>query len=360
MSSAKLRVALVGAGGIATASHIPAYQALSDQCEIVGIADVDFETAKRVADKFGIPKAFASHEELYANCELDAVTVTTPNRFHLEPTLHALEKGIHVLCEKPLGMDGAQAAEMVLAARKAKRILQVGLQLRFSGPVSFAKKYCESGKMGEIYYAKAHAMRRRGVPSWGVFIDRDKQGGGPLIDIGVHILDLTLYLMGNPTPVSVSARTWDHLGKNPNLYNSFGEYDRTKFTVEDFATGFIRLEGGKVISLESSFMANQAEDLYQSQLFGTDSGLLLKPFDAANGVEIYTESDKQQFNLKPTNIPKVENAQIPAVQSFLNAVKGDSACVTPGEHGHVLNAIFDAMYKSSETEHEEPVMLQAL
>lgn len=357
MSGSKLRVGIIGCGGITVASHLPAYGRLTDQAEVVAVADVDSAVAEKVRGDFSIAKAYGDYEEMIRKEGLDAVTVATPNRFHLEPTLAALKAGVHVLCEKPLGMNGEQAGQMVKLAKEKGKILQVGLQLRFAGPVQFAKTFCDQGKAGDQYFARAQALRRRGVPSWGVFIDRDKQGGGPLIDIGVHILDLTLYLMGNPKPLSVSAQTWDTLGKDPNLYNAFGEYDRSKFTVEDFAVGLIRLEGGKVVSLESSFMANQSGDPFQTQLYGTKAGLLLRPTDP-NGLELYTEHDRQLFDLKPANIPKVADAQTEAVGAFLKAVRGEDKCPTPGEQGYMLNAIFDAMYKSAETGKEEPVLYE--
>ncbi len=152
---------------------------------------------------------------------------------------------------------------MVRAARKSGLILQVGMNNRFTGPAQFMKQYIDDGNLGDVYYARAQALRRRGVPGWGVFIDKEKQGGGPLIDIGVHILDLTLHFMGFPKPVSASGMTWNHLGTNPALFNNWGDYDRAKFTVEDFAVGLIRFDNGAVVVLESSFMGNLEGDPFQ-------------------------------------------------------------------------------------------------
>lgn len=356
----KLRVGIIGCGGIATASHLPAYKNLTDQAEVVALCDVKKDVAEAAGAKFGVAKIYTDHQVMLKAEGLDAVTIATPNLDHYQGTLDALNAGVHVLCEKPLAMDGNQAKEMVQLAKAKNLVLQVGLLLRFGGPVQFAKAYTDAGHTGTVQYARAQALRRRGVPSWGVFIDKAKQGGGPLIDIGVHILDLTLYLMGYPKPISVSAQTWDTLGKDSAVFNGFGEYDRSKFTVEDMAVGFIRCEGGQTVVLESSFMANLEKDLFQTQLFGTQSGIYLNPNDPVNGVEIYTERDRQLFNSKPANIPKVADMQTEAIRSFIASIHGEAECKVPGYHGYVLNAIFDAMYASSATGKEVPVNLESI
>jgi len=217
------------------------------------------------------------------------------------------------------------------------------------------KDYIQTGAMGDIYYARAQALRRRGVPAWGVFIDKEKQGGGPLIDIGVHILDMTLHLMGYPKPVSASGKTWDMLGKNPELYNFWGSYDREKFTVEDFAVGLIKFDNGAVVVLESSFMSNLEGDPFQSQLFGTKAGAIVKPYGGEDAIKIYTEANQQLFNLTPANVPHVESAHTAEIQAFVDAILNDKPSPVPGENGLILNAIFDALYKSSETGKEESV-----
>lgn len=349
-----IKIGIVGAGGIARGHHIPAFQKLTDRCQLQAIADVNLEVAQSLAKDAGIPHVFASHLELLAGTDVDVVIVTTPNRFHFQPTVDSLNAGKHVLCEKPMGMNGEEARQMVEASKKNGRVLQVGLQLRFSGAANFLFDFIKRGEMGDIYYARAQALRRRGVPGWGVFIDKEKQGGGALIDIGVHILDLTLAAMDYPKPVSASAGSWNLLGTNPDLYNSSGDYDRSKFTVEDFAAGIVRFENGAMLSVESCFMANLGGNMMQTQLFGSKAGALLLP--GAPALTLYGESGKQLLDMTPANIPTVD-AAVKAASSFFDAVEGKSPCVVTGEHGYVLNAIMDALYASAESGHEEHVKL---
>lgn len=354
--SDKLKIGIIGSGGIAQGCHIPGYRSVPDQCEVIWACDVNPDTAKAAAEKFDIPKTTTDYHDVLNDPEIDAVSIATPNKFHLQPTLDALAAGKHVLCEKPLAMNAAEARQMARAAKDSGKILHVALQMRFAGSVRFMRQYIEAGHMGDIYYARAQALRRRGVPGWGVFIDKELQGGGPLIDIGVHILDMTLHLMGHPKPVSASAKTWDYLGKNPELSNPWGEYDRSKFTVEDFAVGLIKFDNGAVVVLESSFMGNMDGNPFQTQLFGTKAGAVVKGW-GDDSVRIFTEQDKQVFNLTPINVPEVESSHTDEVKAFVDAVRNGKPSPVPAEHGLILNAIFDAMYASSESGREELIDL---
>ena len=352
--SKKLKIGLIGAGGIAKGLHLPAYAAVPDLCEVVAVCDINKDVAKEAAEKYDIKTVTTDYKDIVSNKEIDAVSVTTPNAVHMQPTIDCLNAGKHVLCEKPLAMNGDEARKMCKAAKDSKKILMVALPNRFNGPARFMKQYIDDGRMGDIYYARSWALRRRGVPHWGVFINKELQGGGPLIDIGVHILDLTLFLMGYPKPVSASGKTWDTLGKDPNIVNPWGDYDRKKFTVEDFAVGLIKFENGAVVSLESSFMANLDGDPFQTELFGTKSGAIVSPW-ASEPVKIFTEENKQLFNMVPRNIPQVQSAGNAEVEAFLRAILEKKPNPVPGECGLILNAIFDALYKSSETGKEQKV-----
>lgn len=350
----KLKVGIIGNGMIARHAHIPGYLALPEECEIVWACDIKEERAKEVAKEYGIAKTTTDYKDLLNDPEIDAVSVCTPNMAHMAITVDALKAGKHVLCEKPLSMNGDQSRAMCRAAKDSGKILQVALQMRFSGPGLFMRDYIANGHMGDIYYARAQALRRRGVPAWGVFIDKEQQGGGPLIDIGVHVLDFTLSMMGYPKPVSASGKAWDTLGKNPDLFNFWGDYPREKFTVEDMAVGFIRFEDGQVVVLESSFMSNIQEEIFTTQLFGTKSGAQVKA-SGDNPVQIYTEIDKQLFDFAPRNIPDVKSSYNGEVAAFLDAIQNGKPSPVPGENGLTLNAIFDALYKSSETGKEEKI-----
>lgn len=352
--SKKLKIGIIGSGGIAQGAHMKGYAAIPDQCEMVAVCDVNPETAKKAAEMYNVPKQYTDYRELLADPEIDAVSVATPNKYHVEPTVDALKAGKHVLCEKPLGMNAEECRLMCRTAKETGKLLQVGLNMRFSGQAQFLKKYIDNGHMGDIYYARAQALRRRGVPGWGVFINKELQGGGPLIDIGVHILDLTLTMMGYPKPVSASGKTWDTLGKNPELWNAWGDYDRNKFTVEDFAVGLIKFDNGAVVVLESSFMANLDREEFKTQLFGTKAGADLKGW-GDDALTIYTEQDRQLFDMRPKNVANVDSTHVEEVKAFVDSILNDKPSMVPGENGLILNAIFDALYKSSETGNEEKV-----
>jgi predicted dehydrogenase len=351
---AKLGIGIIGAGGIAQSTHIPGYLACADRCELVAVADVDGARARDVADRFGIPNVYEDYHDLLTRKDVQAVSIATPNREHKAPAIAALESGKHVLLEKPMAMNAAECKEILAAQRKTGAVLQIGLQFRFSSVGRFLGDYVQSGRMGDVYYARAMALRRRGVPTWGVFTDKEKQGGGPLIDIGVHILDFTLFAMGYPKPVSASGKTWQVLGKDPSLWNYWGDYDREAFTVEDFAVGQIRFENGAVVTLESSFMANLGDDQMRSELFGTRSGatvdLLREP-----SLTFYTEEHRQLFDMIPRNLPRVDSMYTEEIRAFLKAIEAGGQSPVPGEQGLILNAIFDAIYRSSESGREEPV-----
>lgn len=351
----KLGIGIIGSGAIAQSCHMPGYLSMPEKCEIIAVADANPENAQTAAKKFGVTHVFNDYHDLINMKEIDAVSIATPNALHKQPTIDALNAGKHVLCEKPMAMNAQECQEMIDAEKKSGKVLQIALQWRFSGVAQFMKQYIDSGKMGEIYYARAMALRRRGVPGWGVFIDKEKQGGGPLIDIGVHILDLTLYLMGYPKAISVTGRAYQMMGTNPKYWNAWGNYDRSKFTVEDFAAGFIRFENGASVTLESSFMSNIEKEIFGTELFGTDSGATLDLF-SDDPLTIYTEIDHQLFDLKPQNIPNVPSMHTAEVVAFVEAIQNNSPSPVPASQAMQLNAIFDALYKSSESGHEEKIV----
>ncbi len=350
----KLKIGLIGTGGICRGCHIPGYQSIPDECEIVWACDVDADLAKQVAADHNIPNVTHDYHDVLKDKSVDAVSVTTPNKYHKQPTIDALNAGKHVLCEKPLAMNGDEARAMCRAAKDSGKILQVALQNRFTGSGRFMKEFIDNGHMGDIYFARAQALRRRGVPAWGVFIDKEQQGGGPLVDIGVHVLDFTLFLMGYPKPVSASGKTWDTLGKDPELFNYWGDYDRKRFTVEDMAVGFIRFDNGAVVVLESSFMSNIEKEVFRTQLFGTKAGAEVKAW-GDDPIRIYSETDKQLFDMTPRNVPEVKSAHTAEVQAFVKAILNGDPSPVPGENGLVLNTVFDALYKSSVSGKEEPI-----
>jgi predicted dehydrogenase len=342
-------IAIVGGGGIAQAAHLPAYAKLRDEGKvvIVGVADANEATAKAAADKFQIPQVFTDYHDLLALDAVDAVDVCTPNFLHKQPTLDAFAAGKHVLVEKPIGLNSIEGAEMVAAGKKAGKILQVGLNMRFASAPQVIKRMIDAGKLGEVYYARAHALRRRGVPTWGVFTDKAKQGGGPLIDIGVHILDMTLWLMGHPEPLSVSGQSYRKFGNRKGIYNGWGPWDPETFTVEDFAVGQVKFKNGATLTLESSFVANIAKEEFTTSLMGTEGGLLLDLHDNTN-TRIYGE---EAGTLTDTLLPALPggSSHEGEIRAFVQSILDNTVSLVPGEQGLMVSQILDAIYESSET-----------
>jgi predicted dehydrogenase len=262
-------------------------------------------------------------------------------------TVDALHAGKHVLCEKPIARNATEGKAMVAAANETGRKLMIGLNLRFGTGPQTLKRFVDDGRIGDIYHARAHTLRRRGIPGWGLFTQKDKQGGGPLIDVGVHILDLTLWLMGYPSPSSVSGQTYTKFGTREGIVGLAGQWDPKIFTVEDYAVALIRFENGSTIVLESSFAANIERDEYYTQIMGTEGGAFINPRDPAQ-LKIFREesgtlTDTSPFGLKQNSAHEAE------LRAFVDAVANDLPVPVPGEQGLMVAQILDAIYESSET-----------
>ena len=251
-----VKIGIIGCGGIANGKHMPALKKLKD-VEMVAFCDIIEERAQKAAKEYGVPgaKVFTDYKELL-KLDLDVVHVLTPNKQHSFITVDALEAGKHVMCEKPMAINTVEAQKMLDAAKRTGKKLTIGYQNRFRPECQYLKKVVEAGDLGDIYYARAQAIRRRAVPTWGVFLDAENQGGGPLIDIGTHALDLTLWEMDNYEPAMVVGSVFRKLADNENAANAWGSWDPKKFTVEDSAFGFIKMKNGATIVLESSWALN--------------------------------------------------------------------------------------------------------
>ncbi|MBI2844039.1 MAG: Gfo/Idh/MocA family oxidoreductase [Armatimonadetes bacterium] len=336
----KIKVGVIGCGGIARRRHFPALLAQPD-VEVVAACDVDENCVQSVASEFGVPRVFSDYKDMLSMDEMDAVDICTPNFVHMAPTIAALEAGKHVLVEKPIARNAAEAARMVEAARKSGTKLMVAHCFRFRSDSQALKRFVDGGAMGEIYYARVHAIRRRGIPSWGVFTDKEKQGGGPLIDIGVHILDTALWLMGYPRPVSASAMTYAKFGKRPGVIGLWGQWDYNNFTVEDFAAGFVRFENGASLTIESSFAANIEKDSMNFCILGTEGGCQFDP------LKIFREEHGTLVDLTPTCLPTVDMYQA-EVRAFLDSIWNDTEPAVTGEQALTVAKVLDAIYESSE------------
>ncbi|WP_067619750.1 Gfo/Idh/MocA family protein [Alicyclobacillus acidiphilus] len=338
----KLRVGIVGAGGIAQHAHIPNYLKVSDRVEIVSICDVVLDMAKKTAEKFDIPNVFSSVDEMLAGPELDAVSICTPNKFHKDASIAALRAGCHVLCEKPPAMSVAEAEEMANAAKEAGKYLTFGFHYRHSKEVDTLKRFVEAGELGDIYAATAIAMRRRGIPGWGVFTNKALQGGGPLIDIGCHMLDTALYLMGYPEPTMVLGATYQELGTRKGV-GLLGDWDYQNFSVEDMARGFVKFANGATLVIESAFAANvQLNDEMNVKLMGKEGGANVFP------LTIYQERHGALVDVSPVYLPDV-SAYEREIKRFVDACLGGEPPISTPEQGVKLQRIINGLYQSAET-----------
>lgn len=270
----KLKLGFIGCGGIANQKHFPALAKLGARAEMLAFCDERPERAAKARADFGVAGAqcYASYAELLAKAPVDAVYVLTPNVSHSEIAVAAMRAGKHVMCEKPMAINTVQAEAMLNVSVQTGKKLTVAYQNRFRQDSIALHKACRAGELGEIYLAKAHAIRRRAVPTWGVFADKAKQGGGPLIDIGTHALDLALWLMDNHAPAMVVGQSFQKLKDKPEG-NVFGPWDPATFEVEDSAFGFIRMKNGAVVQLDSSWALNILNPKEASvTLCGTEAG----------------------------------------------------------------------------------------
>jgi predicted dehydrogenase len=340
----KVRIGVIGTGGIANGAHLPGYSQIPDECEIFALCDIDPKALAKTSEKYpDVKHKFEDYKKLLEMPEIDGVSVCTPNYVHFQPTVDALKAGKNVLCEKPIAMNAIEGAEMVATAKKAGKFLQIGYNSRFQPSNQTLKRFIDAGELGDIYWSRAQCLRVRGIPGWGVFIDKSKQGGGPLIDIGVHMLDLTLWFMGHPKPVSASGVTYQKFGTRPDVVGFMGQWDYKNFTVEDFASALIRFDNGAAIMLESSFVANLKQEVQNVTLLGTTGGAEAYP------LSITQERHRSVFSYEP-KIPGGNNinTHYAEMKAFVECIRDKKEPLVTGEHGLMVAKIMDAIYKSAE------------
>ena len=349
-----VKIGIVGCGGIANGKHLPSLSKLKN-VELVAFCDIIEERAQEAAKKYGSEKSLVSAEyrKLLDDKTIDVIHVCTPNDSHAQISIDAMEAGKHVMSEKPMAKTAADAKRMVEAAQRTGKKLTVGYNNRYRPESLYLHEICSKGELGEIYYAKAHAIRRRAVPTWGVFLDEEKQGGGPLIDIGTHALDLTLWMMDNYEPKVVVGTTYHKLSHKENAANAFGSWDPKKFTVEDSAFGFITMKNGATVVLESSWALNTLQvDEAKCTLCGTEGGA-----DMMGGLRINGENLGKLYttnvDLKATGVAFFEgkaesDADIEARQ-WINAILTNTDPTVMPQQAYVVSQILEAIYKSAST-----------
>lgn len=353
--SEKIKAAIIGCGGIGTEKHLPALQTL-DNVEVVAFCDIIRERAEKAKEKFGTPDSavYTDYKEMLKDPSIQTVHVCTPNRSHSYITVDALHADKHVICEKPMAINAVEAKKMLDAAKETGKILTIGYQNRYRQDSLYLKRACENGDLGDIYYAKALALRRRAVPTWGVFLNEYEQGGGPLVDIGTHALDLTLWMMNNYKPKMVVGSVFKKLGDQKESGNAWGDWDPEKFTVEDSAFGYIVMENGATISLESSWALNILDCQEASTLLcGTKAGADMKGGVRINGVR-YNKQYIETPDLKGSGVAFYDAAgsgkpQDVEARVFYNAVEKGTELVVKPEQAYVVTQILDAIYESAKT-----------
>ncbi len=337
----KLRVGIVGSGGIAQGVHMPGWERLKgDGVQVVAVCDVVKKVAREAADKFNVPHVFTDYRKMLREVDLEIVDVCTPNKYHKGPTVAALQKGCHVIVEKPMAMTVAEAKAMIRAAKKARRKLMVAQNVRFGSESRAMKRFVDDGGLGQVYWAKASALRRRGIPGWGVFTNKELQGGGPLIDIGVHILDLTLWLMGFPEPATVSGVTYAKIGTRKGV-GGMGQWDYRNYSVEDHAAGLIRMKNGATVILEASFALNVPQDEFRTYICGTKGGLCSSP------LTFVTEEHGNIINGSPQFLPNVQS-HAEEIRCFVEAIRKGLPSPVPGEQALITQKILNGIYESAE------------
>jgi len=346
----KLRVGLIGCGGI-SAVHIDGWRRLNPGAQIVACADPIAERRHQRGDEVGLPKEVRFpylKDMLKAGVELDAVDICTNNAGHAPVAIEALNHGLHVLCEKPLTTKPELVRKMIAARNKAKtKILMTAQHMRFLNNSLHLKEYLKDGVLGDIYYARAQFLRRRFLPARIGFIDKNISGGGPTIDIGVHILDLALHLMGHPEPVTVSAITPQKMAKRTDIRGWWGEWDRSKITVEDFAAGFIRFKNGAALTLECSWLTNIKEpELTKITLMGTQAGAEW-PELTIHGEAAGSTTDTQ-LKFPDDNIGGHQKE----IAVFADAILTGKPSPVPAEQSLNVIRILDGLYKSNASGHE--------
>lgn len=342
-----LKVGIIGSGGISN-SHMDGYLALGDRVEVVACCDIDFEKAKQYAAKYNLKGYYASCEEMLAAENLDLVSVCTWNSAHAECTITALNAGCNVICEKPMAMNTQEALAMKAAAEKNGKLLMIGFVRRHGNDAKAAIDFIEKDYLGEVYYAKASYLRRCGFPG-GWFGDKSRSGGGPLIDLGVHVIDLSRYIIGNPKPVTVFGATFDKIGARNHIktteWTSETVVDEPIFTVEDLATAMIRFDNGTVLQVEASFNLNIKQGTGDIEFFGNKAGLTLTPF------ELHTECNNRlaDISIHGDNGFDFSRDFKREIKNFVDAVEGKAQCIATADDGIELMRILDAIYLSAKT-----------
>ncbi|MCL2839307.1 MAG: Gfo/Idh/MocA family oxidoreductase [Defluviitaleaceae bacterium] len=359
-----IKVGFIGCGFIALTKHLPGMSQEKD-VEMAAFCDIIVEKAEKAKKEFGTSnsKVYTDYKTLIADPTIDVIHVLTPNASHAEITIAALEAGKHVMCEKPMAATSADAKKMLEARDRTGKLLTIGYQYRHYNENQVAKKVIDEGYLGDIYYSEASYIRRRGVPTWGVFTDKAQQGGGALIDIATHVLDLSLFMMNNYDVDYVVGTSFEKLGKmltpeqqgqtNMFRHGMQDPWNNETFEVEEFAVGYIKMKNGAVIHLKSSWALNMADTPAQVLLCGTKGGLDTTDSRVRlNHIVAGQQSITMVGDKVAPYVPGFSSGEPPPsleAQYWVNAIKGEGDLFVTADQAYVVTRILEAIYDSSKT-----------
>lgn len=347
----QLRVGVIGCG--AGIFHLEGYQE-EPRAKVVALAGLDTDRCEMLANKFDVPRVYRDYQDLLAQDDIDAVSVAVPNILHLPVALAAFEAGKHVLIEKPLARNAEEGVKMVEAAKAHNKLLGISFQRRTRHDVRLLREAVANGEFGRIYYSKAWWMRRSGIPGLGSwFTSKDAAGGGPLIDLGVHVLDMILYILGNPKVTAVSANTYAEIGPTGRGgwvgRRQSQMADAQQYEVEDLATAFLRLEDGGTLLLEASWAAfTEMGDDFGVQIYGSEKGarIFAENYALTDTLEVYQGFGDTTMDGKPRLVAREGHAQI--INGFVDAILEGTPLTPDGQEGLDRVRLIDAIYRSAE------------
>ena len=351
----KIKLGVIGSGFIGRV-HLNQFKSI-ENVELAGLTDLNSDMANKTAKEFKVQEVFESAQSMIDSPKIDALVIGVPNKHHAALAVRALQTGKHVLLEKPMAINGLEAKQIVEAQRATGNILMIAHQMRWQWLSLHAKQQVENGALGKIYNAKAGMWRKKAIPGWGSWFTRKSEsGGGPLIDIGVHVLDLALWLLGNPRPVAVFGSTYAEFGP---LKKAIGKWGTPQwggyFDVEDLATAMIRMADGSTLTLEVSWAAHtDSDNRHFIHLMGSQGGLSLysdrikltgQQFDTAFDIDV---SPPTPGTATPGTAQATDCRGLLS-RHFVDCINENRQPVSDAISGYVNNVILDAIYESAQT-----------
>lgn len=341
-----LRIAIIGCGNIARIKHATALSKIKE-VSLVGFYDANIETARALSADYGSEDAIVYNSEidLLATSDIDVVHICTPNSTHAQLSIAAMRSGKHVMCEKPMATNIADAQEMLKVSEETGKTLSISYQNRFSDSNRYLKKEVESGRLGDVYVTKAHAIRRRGIPTWGSFLNKEVQGGGALIDIGTHALDLAFYMMDNYEVDSVMGTSYDKFKNQKQTGNAFGDWEAKDYTIDDASFGFIRMKNGATVFLESSWALNITDEgEAKVTLCGSSAGA-----DTRNGLCINGVRHNKLFSEHVGLNDSLEESSLNEARQWVDALLNGTTPEVSAQQALVVSQVLDAIYQSAQS-----------